>query len=87
MSNLTNTTTNAMITYTLAYTPAGKPTFFRLGQIIPAGTMLLANDEDFVTLDADYVVKAEAKVRITLGEKLATGLRKDNKRALVAVPR
>jgi hypothetical protein len=84
---MTNNTNIAplTVTFTLAYTPKGAPTFFRLGQIIPAGTMLLMNDETFVTTEEDYQVRAEAKLPVSLGEKLATGLvKKSHKKALVA---
>jgi len=85
MTNNNTTTAPLTLTYTLAYTPKGAPTFFRLGQIIPAGTMLLMNDETFVTLEEDYQVRAEAKVPVSFGEKLATGLlKKQNKKAFVA---
>jgi hypothetical protein len=85
MTNNTNTTAPLVVTYTLAYTPKGAPTFFRLGQIIPAGTMLLMNDETFVTTQEDYLVKGKTKVAITLGERLATGLvKKQNKEAFIA---
>ena len=85
MTNNTTAPTPLTLTFTLAYTPKGAPTFFRLGQIIPAGTMLLMNDTDFVTTEEDYQVRAEAKVPVTLGEKLATGLiKRQNKKAFVA---
>lgn len=85
MTNNTTTPAPLTLTFTLAYTPKGAPTFFRLGQIIPAGTMLLMNDETFVTTEEEYQVRAEAKVMVTLGEKLATGtFKRQNKKALVA---
>jgi hypothetical protein len=88
MENNTTPTAPLALTFTLAYTAAGKPTFFRLGQIIPAGTTLLMNDETFVTTEQDYLVRAKTKIAITLGEKLATGLvKKNNKEAFVATAR
>jgi hypothetical protein len=85
MTNNTTATAPLTVTYTLAYTPKGAPTFFRLGQIIPAGTMLLMDDETFVTTQEDYLVKGKTKVAIKVEEKLATGLiKKNNKEAFVA---
>lgn len=85
MTNNTTAPAPLTVTFTLAYTPKGAPTFFRLGQIIPAGTTLLMNDETFVTTQEDYLLKAKTKLPVSLEEKLATGLiRKNNKEAFVA---
>jgi hypothetical protein len=85
----TETTTTTMkapvhLTYTLAYTPKGIPTFFKPAQIIPAGTMLLLADESFVTLPEDYQVKAVTKVELPLHEQLANGFKKLKRQGFVA---
>jgi len=88
-SSTTMTTTNnnnvpVHLTYTLAYTAKGTPTFFKPAQVIPAGTVLLLANETFVTLPEPYQVKAVTKVELPLHLQLANGFRKKNQQAFVA---